>query len=547
MVNMGMKRDAKVMRVSDDAVLDQAVYLWFKQKRMERVPITGPILCEKAIQFSKAIHGEAAAFTASEGWKWRFCQRHGIRQLSLQGEKMSADSDAAHDFVVSFREFVKENNYSMDQIFNCDETGLNFRLLPEKTLTGSFQKSADGRKKAKERVTVNLCSNVSGTIKLPLHVIGKSKKPRCFKGMNMGLLPVVYSGQKNAWMNCALFHEWFHNTFVRKKLNAYGQECKAVLVLDNCSAHPEEDKLVSDDGKIIAKFLPPNVTSLIQPMDQGVIQTLKKRYKKKLLRGLIIADDRGSSIIDYLKSINMKNVVEILAESWDEIQALTLRKSWRKILPIVPQPNPLTSSGETPSSNSAEHVEQPIDIDPLSKVFELACDFGEETEKLPSLQSSSEPHRGYAYWRGVRFRLAHDGKSSPSATEPDSAAEFQSLFEELGFELNDEEISEWLDSDSSNTGVQIYSDAEICDMVTAKTSAEENAESEEEEGVDLEKKCPVSHSEAAHYFEQCMTWLEHQPEATVYNTSTIRELQTLAANKRIGSLKQRRVSKYFKQ
>ena len=44
MVNMGMKRDAKVMRVSEDAVLDQAVYLWFKQKRMEGVPIMGQYL-----------------------------------------------------------------------------------------------------------------------------------------------------------------------------------------------------------------------------------------------------------------------------------------------------------------------------------------------------------------------------------------------------------------------------------------------------------------------------------------------------------------------
>ena len=65
----------------------------------------------------------------------------------------------------------------MDQIFNCDETGLNFRLLPDKTLAASFETSADGRKKSKERVTINACSNASGTIKLPLQVIGKSNRP----------------------------------------------------------------------------------------------------------------------------------------------------------------------------------------------------------------------------------------------------------------------------------------------------------------------------------------------------------------------------------
>lgn len=124
------------------------------------------MLCEKALDLCKKLHGEAAAFNASDGWKWRFCKRHGIRQLSLQGEKLSADRDAADTFVPSFTKFVKENGYSMDQIFNCDETGLNFRLLPDKTLAPSFEKSADGRKKAKERVTLNACSNASGTIKI---------------------------------------------------------------------------------------------------------------------------------------------------------------------------------------------------------------------------------------------------------------------------------------------------------------------------------------------------------------------------------------------
>ena len=57
-----------------------------------------------------------------------------------------------------------------------------------------------------------------------------------------------------------------------------GLEPKDVLMLDNCCAHPNEEKFVSADGKVIAKFLPPNVTSLIQPMDQGVLESIKCRY-----------------------------------------------------------------------------------------------------------------------------------------------------------------------------------------------------------------------------------------------------------------------------
>ena len=224
--------------------------------------MSGPMLCEKAVQLSSQLNGDEAKFVASEGWKWRFCRRHGIRNLSVHGEKVSADKEAASDFVSAFSKFIKEENLLLDHIFNCDETGLYFRLLPDKTLAASFEKTAGGRKKAKDRVTINACSNASGMIKLPLHLIGKSKRPRCFKGLKMDLLPLKYSSQKNAWMNSELFHDWFHQDFVpyvRSKLSSLGRECKVVLVLDNCSAHPNAEELVSDDGKIFVKYLPPNV------------------------------------------------------------------------------------------------------------------------------------------------------------------------------------------------------------------------------------------------------------------------------------------------
>lgn len=243
------------------------------KKEWEGTPISGPILCEKAVQLYKKLYGKDAKFSGSTGWQWRFCKRHGIRNLSLQGEKLSANREASSDFIPYFNNFIEERQLTLHQIFNCDETGLYFRLMPTKTLAASFERSADGRKESKERVTVNACANASGSIKLPLQLIGKAKRPRCFKNVNTDLLPVQYCGQKSAWMSCDIFHSWFHDTFVpavRKELGALGLEKKAVLLLDNCPAHPDAKELISDDGQITALYLPPNVTSLIQPMDQGV-------------------------------------------------------------------------------------------------------------------------------------------------------------------------------------------------------------------------------------------------------------------------------------
>jgi len=143
-----------------------------------------------------------------------------------------------------------------------------------------MERRAEGRKKSKDRVTVGACANVTGNIKLPLLFIGKAARPRCFSRVDMRNLPVVYKSQKNAWVNTNIFSEWFHNYFVphvQEKLRERGKEPRALLVLDNCSAHPDQDLLISQDGKVKASFLPPNVTSLIQPMDQGVLESLKRR------------------------------------------------------------------------------------------------------------------------------------------------------------------------------------------------------------------------------------------------------------------------------
>ncbi|XP_046686075.1 jerky protein homolog-like [Homalodisca vitripennis] len=193
---------------------------------------------------------------------------------------MSADSNAAAEYLQEFKEIT--SSYSPQQVYNADETGLNFKALPTKSLASREEKSAPGFKMDKQRLTVLACSNASATNKIPLMVIGKSKKPRCFKNMNMNALPVYFKNQKKAWMDRALFQEWFEKQFV-PNVRAYNEENglpdRALLLIDNAPSHPDDLELVIGDIKAI--FLPPNVTSIIQPMDQGVLQALKQNYRKK--------------------------------------------------------------------------------------------------------------------------------------------------------------------------------------------------------------------------------------------------------------------------
>ena len=93
----GNLKKVKAMKPAKDENLEEALYIWFKQKRMEGVPISGAIL-KKALQLNEKLGGKES-FVASKGWRWRFCCRFGIYQLAIQGEKLSSDDARAEDFV----------------------------------------------------------------------------------------------------------------------------------------------------------------------------------------------------------------------------------------------------------------------------------------------------------------------------------------------------------------------------------------------------------------------------------------------------------------
>ena len=90
-------------------------------------------------------------------------------------------------------------------------------------------------------------------------------------------------------MTANLFDRWFNQEFVptvKKHLKLLGLEEKAILALDNAPGHTKVSLLTSINANTYC-FFPPNTTSLIHPMDQGVLDTLKRHYKQKLMRNAL--------------------------------------------------------------------------------------------------------------------------------------------------------------------------------------------------------------------------------------------------------------------
>ena len=79
-------------------------------------------------------------------------------------------------------------------------------------------------------------------------------------------------------------------------------------------------------------MLPPNVTSFIQPLDQGVLECMKHIYRKSRLRDLIAQG--GDNMITYLNGLHMLNVVERISTASNQISSESIWKSWNKLIPV---------------------------------------------------------------------------------------------------------------------------------------------------------------------------------------------------------------------
>lgn len=147
-------------------------------------------------------------------------------------------------------------NYSPEDIWNTDETGLFFRALPNKTLCLKSD-PCKGGKISKERLTVMFCVNMVGDREKPL-VIGKYAKPRCFNGMNPENFNIIWKSNKRAWMTREIMTEWLHQ--LDRKMKRRNR--KILLFLDNATSHPD---ITLENVKLV--FFPANCTSVIQPLD----------------------------------------------------------------------------------------------------------------------------------------------------------------------------------------------------------------------------------------------------------------------------------------
>jgi hypothetical protein len=238
-----------------------------------------------------------------------------------QKKACAESADVSEEDCTNWKRNVLPNllkNYRECDVFNADETGLFFRCLPDKTLTFKHEK-CHGGKHSKERVTLLLATNMDGSEKIKLLLIGKSKNPRCFRGTKW--LPVDYESNSKAWMTGALFEKWLLK--LDRKFEAENR--KVLMLIDNCPAHPQD---VQRKLKFIElKFFPPNATSKLQPLDQGIIKNIKCHYRRRILMKTISGFEKNQQI----PKLTLMDCVNEISKAWDiDVKVETIMNCFKK-------------------------------------------------------------------------------------------------------------------------------------------------------------------------------------------------------------------------
>ena len=147
------------------ANLDQAIFKWLLVVRSSDVAVSALVFKTKA---------NVKNFKASDGWLDRWKKRFSVSFKTVSGESNAC----ADEMVAPWEQTTLPtilSKYDLNQIYNANRFGLLYCTQPNKSLHLRNENCASS-KHSKLHLTGLTAANAVGE-KLPLFVIGKSKKP----------------------------------------------------------------------------------------------------------------------------------------------------------------------------------------------------------------------------------------------------------------------------------------------------------------------------------------------------------------------------------
>ncbi|GFV98894.1 tigger transposable element-derived protein 1 [Trichonephila clavipes] len=123
----GTKLSTKFASYTRDVLLERterAIAIWIEEQVQRRIPVSGYLIQEKALQFYKSMklsepstYSSQAGkeFSASKGWLTGFFKRNALHNIKIKWESATADKGAAKIFPEELAKIIEDGDYSVDQ------------------------------------------------------------------------------------------------------------------------------------------------------------------------------------------------------------------------------------------------------------------------------------------------------------------------------------------------------------------------------------------------------------------------------------------------
>ncbi|KAF0704012.1 hypothetical protein AaE_015150, partial [Aphanomyces astaci] len=228
----------------------------------------------------------------------RFAHRHGFSQRVPCYSKLKRAEleEVKLAFASSF--WTKFEDQPLRDIVNVDETAVYYDMPPRRTW-GEIGEDAKvcSTEKHSDRLTAVMSICADGT-KLPILFILRGTPGGQIESDEFPHYPDghIYAVQENAWMDEST---WL---FYLQELLKYELVGPSVILVDNLSAHVSypSRKTVDDELYGFLEPLPPNSTSVCQPLDVGVMGPLKAKLRARWLleRPVVTAAEKRMKMIE---------------------------------------------------------------------------------------------------------------------------------------------------------------------------------------------------------------------------------------------------------
>ncbi|CAH0482464.1 unnamed protein product [Peronospora belbahrii] len=282
--------------------LDSALARWVLYCEETGMPVTGESIRLKAATFAEILHIDTP-LTFSNGWLYKFNERHGFGGLKSHKEKKASIEQAMSDLQRRLQTFEARN------VFCMDETGLLFTMFPDRS-----------GKRTSKRLTIGFSCNADGSEKLPPLFIGKAEKPRGFTSSTA--IEMNYTHNSNTLMTREIFTKWIKD--VDAKFDQ--QQRKTLLLIDNAVVHAGLNAEELKNIEVV--FLPP---SNMHPLSSGIFTAFKRRYRQRQIQYVLDHLDADTDVSTAAKfdSVGLRQALSWCISCWDAVPSSVIVRCWQ--------------------------------------------------------------------------------------------------------------------------------------------------------------------------------------------------------------------------